>query len=73
MKQGETLHMPKSVDITKADNGYIVRGYSGDKKMETIHETMEEAMASMQKMMGESHGEMKKKMGSNASLRKRYA
>jgi len=53
--------MPMSVELTKVDNGYIVRHYSGDKREETVHKTLDEAMGSMIGMMDEKNTDSKHK------------
>lgn len=78
MLHSENSKMPISAEITKASNGYIVRSYHGDKRIETVHETIEGAMESMHKIMGAKKmsmhkDEKKEEAPKGMPLRKRYA
>lgn len=52
MQEAKASKQPKSARIESADNGYLVSSYNGDKVVKTVHNSMEGAIESMQKMMG---------------------
>jgi hypothetical protein len=44
--------MPKSVNISEADNGFVVSCYKDNKEYKMVYKTMDEAMIGAKEMMG---------------------